>query len=46
MSKYKIHTVGIKYEKLNGVRVAPNVYTSTDDLNRFVDAVLQIADGK
>jgi len=38
-NKYKIHTVGIKYEDVNGVRITPNVYTSTDDLDRLVKAI-------
>lgn len=41
--EHHIHTVGIKYEKINGIRVTPNVYTSFDDLDRFVKALLQIA---
>jgi selenocysteine lyase/cysteine desulfurase len=31
--KYKIHTVSIVYEKVNGIRVTPNVYTSLQDLD-------------
>jgi selenocysteine lyase/cysteine desulfurase len=42
-SQHHIHTVGIKYEKINGTRVTPNVYTSFDDLDRFSDALLQLA---
>lgn len=42
-SQHHIHTVGIKYEKINGTRVTPNVYTSFDDLDRFTDALLQLA---
>ncbi|WP_221394238.1 aminotransferase class V-fold PLP-dependent enzyme [Dyadobacter sp. NIV53] len=40
---YKIHTVGINYEYLNCVRVTPHVYTKISDLDRFVDALSQIA---
>lgn len=39
---YKIHTVSIKYEKINGIRVTPNVYTSTDDLDKLVNAIAKI----
>lgn len=42
-SEHHIHTVGIKYEKLNGIRVTPNVYTSFSDLDRFSDALLKLA---
>ena len=43
MSDYQIHTVSIKWEKINAVRVTPHVYTTTRDLDRFVDAVGKIA---
>lgn len=43
MSEHQIHTVSIKWENVSGVRVTPHVYTSTKDLDRFVDAVLKIA---
>jgi selenocysteine lyase/cysteine desulfurase len=35
----KIHTVAIEYEKLNGVRVAPSIYTSLSDLDVLVEAI-------
>lgn len=41
--KYKIHTVAIKVEKINGVRVAPHVYTSLHDLDRLVKGITEIA---
>ena len=40
---HQIHTVSIKWENISGVRVTPHVYTTTKDLDRFVDAVLKIA---
>ena len=43
MSEHQIHTVAIKWENISGVRVTPHVYTATKDLDRFVDAVLKIA---
>ncbi len=43
MNDYQIHTVGIKWENINAVRVTPHVYTTTKDLDRFIDAVLKIA---
>lgn len=40
---FKIHTVGISYEKIQCVRVTPHVYTKISDLDRFVDALDKIA---
>lgn len=42
-NKYKIHAVGINWENIHGVRVTPNVYTTLNDLDRFVAAVTEIA---
>jgi selenocysteine lyase/cysteine desulfurase len=42
-AEHQIHTVAIKWENINGVRVTPHVYTTTKDLDRFVEAVLKIA---
>lgn len=42
-SKYKIHTVGIKYENVNGVRITPNVYTSEEDLDKLVKAIYKFS---
>jgi selenocysteine lyase/cysteine desulfurase len=39
----KIHTVAIEYEKLNGVRVTPSIYTSLQDLDLLVEAIKEIA---
>lgn len=41
--KYRIHTVGIDYEKIHCIRVTPHVYTTIADLDRFVDAMGAIA---
>ncbi len=38
-NKHKIHTVAIKWENINGVRVTPNVYTVTKDLDVLIEAV-------
>lgn len=43
MSEHGIHTVSIKWENVNAVRIGPNVYTTTKDLDRFIDAVGKIA---
>ena len=43
MNDYQIHVVSIKWENVNAVRVTPHVYTTTKDLDRFIDAVEKIA---
>jgi selenocysteine lyase/cysteine desulfurase len=45
-SKYKIHAVGINWENIHCVRVTPHVYTRTQDLDKLVMALEQIAKGK
>jgi len=42
-SKYRIHSVAINWENIHGVRVTPNVYTSTKDLDKLVTAVKAMA---
>lgn len=42
-SRYKIHSVGINWENIHGVRITPNVYTSLRDLDKLVGAIRQIA---
>lgn len=39
MDKYKIHTVGIEWENIHGVRITPNVYTSTKNLDVLVEGI-------
>ena len=41
--KHKIHTVGINWENIHGVRITPNVYTTTRDLDRLVHAVHELS---
>lgn len=43
--KHQIHTTSIKYKDVNGVRVTPHVYTSTDVLDRLVKAIKEYAAG-
>lgn len=38
-SKYKIHTVAINWENIKGVRITPNVYTTTKDLDKLVEGI-------
>ncbi|MEM6697289.1 MAG: aminotransferase class V-fold PLP-dependent enzyme [Bacteroidota bacterium] len=40
---YKIHTTTINWEAVNGVRITPNVYTTTKDLDRLVRALREFA---
>ncbi len=40
---YKIHTSPIKWEKVNGPRVTPHVYTTLYDLDRLVEAIQKMA---
>jgi len=44
-SKYKIHAVGINWENIHCVRVTPHVYTRTQDLDKLVMALEEIAKG-
>lgn len=42
-SDYQIHTTSIVWENVSAVRVSPNVYTTTKDLDRLIEAVAKIA---
>jgi selenocysteine lyase/cysteine desulfurase len=37
--KHRIHTVAINWENIHGVRITPNVYTLTSDLDRLIAAI-------
>lgn len=39
LDKYKVHTVGITWENIVGVRVTPNVYTTTKNLDVLVEGI-------
>jgi selenocysteine lyase/cysteine desulfurase len=39
LDKYKVHTVGINWENIHSVRVTPNVYTTTKNLDILVDGI-------
>jgi selenocysteine lyase/cysteine desulfurase len=41
--KYKIYTVAIDSAGVHGCRVTPNVYTSTEELDKLVEAIKQEA---
>lgn len=40
---FKIHTSPIKWEKVNGPRITPHVYTKLYDLDRLVEGITKIA---
>ncbi len=39
LDKYKVHTVAINWENIVGVRVTPNVYTTTKNLDVLVEGI-------
>lgn len=43
MDAHKIFAVPIMHDEFRGVRVTPNVYTTTKELDRFVDAMTTVA---
>jgi len=42
-SQYKIHTVAINWENVHGIRVTPNVYTTTKELDRLILGIKEFA---
>jgi len=42
-NNYKIHTVGIEWENIRGIRVTPNVYTTTKELDLLVEGITRFA---
>ena len=43
LDQHKIYTISIDWENVNGIRVSPNIYITTKDLDRFIEAVHTIA---
>ena len=43
MDEFRIYTILINWENIHGVRVTPNVYITTEDLDRFISSVKAIA---
>ena len=41
--KHKIHSVSIVHEKVNGIRLTPNVYTSIRELDVLVKGLIEIS---
>ena len=44
-AKYKIHTVGIVWENIKGVRFTPIVYTTTKQLDTLVAGITAFVKG-
>lgn len=42
LKKYKIFTVAIDYANVQGCRITPNVYTTTQELDVFVQALMEL----
>lgn len=42
-SKYRIHVLQVDLEKIKGIRVSPNVFTTTKDLDRLIDAIQELS---
>jgi selenocysteine lyase/cysteine desulfurase len=42
-NNYKIHTVSIEWENIKGLRVTPNVYTTTKNLDVLVEGIVSFA---
>lgn len=45
LDKFKVHVVGIEWENIRGIRVTPNVYTLTRDLDVLVEGIGQFVKG-
>ena len=43
LTNYKVHAVGINWENIHGVRVTPNVYTTTKNLDVLVEGIAAFA---
>ena len=39
LDKYRVHTVAITWENINGIRVTPNVYTTIKDLDVLIEGI-------
>ena len=40
---YKIHATSLVWEKVQGVRITPNVYTTTKDLDKLIEGIAEFA---
>lgn len=46
MDNYNIWVVPVKRPNVNGVRITPNLYTTKEELDTFVNALLEMAENK
>ena len=46
MNTYKIYQIAIKTDYFQGLRISPNVYTRLSEIDRFADAMTEVAEGK
>lgn len=44
-TNYKVHTVSIEWENFTGIRVTPNVYTTTKNLDVLIQGIERFAKG-
>jgi selenocysteine lyase/cysteine desulfurase len=44
-NRHKIHATSIEWENIHGVRITPNVYTTTDQLDKLVEGIRAFARG-
>ncbi len=45
LDKHRIFTVAIGHDEFKGLRVAPSVYTTRSEMNRFAEAMAKVASG-
>jgi selenocysteine lyase/cysteine desulfurase len=45
MKQHRVFTVAIDYANVHGCRISPNVYTTTAELDAFVQALKTMAAG-
>jgi len=43
LNNYKVHAVGIEWENIKGLRVTPNVYTTTRNLDVLIEGIEKFA---
>ena len=43
LDEFNVWTVAIDFENVHGCRITPNVFTTTEELDQFVDAIKTMA---
>ncbi|MCX6141342.1 MAG: aminotransferase class V-fold PLP-dependent enzyme [Candidatus Kapabacteria bacterium] len=46
LDKHRIFTVAIVHDEFKGLRIAPSVYTTVSEVERFADAMMLVASGQ